>query len=133
MGIHYTSDLNSNGRAEIFWKGDLAWTSTSISRVFAYEPTSDVVVPDENPTVRITPNPLCNGDTGRIWTTRSNDPASILAVHDVSGRMVARHDIRGHALEWRPDRLPAGVYFVRLLGARGEALGATRTLVLPAR
>jgi hypothetical protein len=133
MGIHYTSDLNSNGRAEIFWEGDLAWTSTSISRVFAYEPTSDVVSPRDNASIRITPNPLRNGDTGRIWTSRSNGPVSILAVHDVSGRLVAWHDLHGSAIEWRPERMPAGVYFMRLLGPRGDDIGTTRIVVLPPR
>jgi hypothetical protein len=132
MGMHYTCDLNSNGRPEIFWMGDLAWTFTPTSRVYAYEPTSDTIGSPASRTFTLAPNPIRQGATALVRAGAWSLAASTLAVHDVGGRLVARNDMRGQALEWRPRELAAGVYFVRLTDARGANLGAARVVVLPA-
>ncbi len=132
MGIAYVCDLNQNGRGDIFWMGTLGWTSTPVSRVFEYEPTSDVATTAPRRAFRILPNPVPRGGVATLWTAAA-PIAPILLVHDVRGRLVARHDLRGRALEWWPRDLAAGVYFVRLTDARLGDFGTTRALVLPVR
>jgi hypothetical protein len=88
--------------------------------------TSAEAVAVAAPGLAIHPNPF--RESVMIRTPAGSDPASMLTIHDVSGRLVHRVRLRESVHTWdgrdaAGRAVPAGVYFLRAQSEAGEATG----------
>jgi hypothetical protein len=133
-GNIYAFDVNRNGRDEVFWTMDSNIQSGPNTLVFEHPPLPSAVgatLPQGALALSPFPNP-CRFQAS-IGAPDALGAASILAVFDVTGRLVERRvpirDARGQLL-FPARHLNPGVYLLRLEDRSGAALAAGRAVVV---
>ncbi|NOX48905.1 MAG: T9SS type A sorting domain-containing protein [Chlorobi bacterium] len=78
------------------------------------------------PLLKVYPNP--SSSVFRIETTQSG----ILKFYDINGKTVDTINVEngGQSIKWKPDNLPAGTYFVRMLSGQNKALAYGRLVII---
>jgi len=102
--------------------------SYSYNIVLDYTSTDDPVNPVPAVKMSLKPSVVHAGQMLKVDSGESFSGAAWLEMYDLKGRLLHTYEYHG-SLEFTPEKLPAGIYFLRLMD-RGRVLDTQRFIIL---